>query len=49
MSKNRKVKVFEDYTDAHMYGFWNFTVNNKQYKVTRVNTPRKGWAVLSGK
>jgi hypothetical protein len=48
MSNKKKIKVFDDFTDAHVFGYWNFFKYNKQYRVKKVTSPRKGWVVFHG-
>lgn len=48
MGKNKKVKIFNDYTDAHLHAYWALTKNEIQYKVKKVTPPGKGWAIFYG-
>lgn len=46
--KNKKLKVFDDYTDAHIFAYWNITKQGLKYSVRKVSTPRRGWAIFYG-
>jgi hypothetical protein len=36
MAKKKKVKTFSDFTDAHIYAYWNCTKQNKRFKVVKL-------------
>jgi hypothetical protein len=43
MAKKKKVKTFSDFTDAHIYAYWNCTKQNQQFKVVKLK--HKEWVI----